>query len=474
MTDTPAAASHNTRASLVATDIGADLATGPSGGPAGVSLSLTGAACDPDGDAVTMTATVDLTAIVLSVGAGGAPGLQTAKLVIPVGSLDDPPPGLTHSVTLSIDDGFGGSDSSNTATIVDPREELRQEIAALGYSIPGFQVAITDVLEPAQQAFEARPIPIIVETQDLVNNETGLPPGDGVPDVDGNGDVIIVSSGPKYTIIGGLPLIRRDAWVEEPGALLSAEEARGEYFTLELNRAAGLLFDEESVNLARPMDAGIPTIYLPPEQQGPTLEFCFPRFGVSDGTGVPDFREFNLSDQFFLGDQAAPLLFDGTLASLDPGFIAASNADRLERLFQNLADTGRLFNAQTAWIQPRGETQFVFRQDGDGDSFHCPLVPRVRVQAAVIDGTTTPIVCWTFSDASCNHSQEAYRVTATKAGGSTKKANAKSSANSQSLSSLLTAGSGVYDVTVTTFDFPANPGTDAARGSSRTVRILVP
>ena len=74
---------------------------------------------------------------------------------------------------------------------------------------------------------------------------------------------------------------------------------------------------------------------------------------------------------------------------------------------QDLADTGRLFNDQTANLHSPATGGAA---DVNHGARHAPHVPRVRVFQAIRDGVTVPVVKWTFSDAKCNHTQAAAEV----------------------------------------------------------------
>lgn len=326
---------------------------------------------------------------------------QTARLVR--APLADIP---VHRIKVRVTNTGGVTGETAELTLLDPREELKRELSELptlaggaGYaSIDAFQAEMAPIIERAQadfrihgwgdaaeRAYERTPAGSPVSwTLDpdsgdlplLLDGRGGLRGGDGqlvapAPDVSGT-------------------LLRLEPWVTV-GFLTPAQEASGEYFAALLNVESNRIGRSSYAELATAPQAGpqlLPEIY----RRSPGGPGCFPRQNVD---------EFQLPDQLFFTsmlDSVKVAPFSSLPSLLNPFLPGANSA-----AFQDLADTARLFNDQTAnlWSPASG--------DGPATAYgarHRPHVPRVRVYASIRDGVTQPCITWTFSDAGCSHVQD--------------------------------------------------------------------
>ncbi|MBI3909636.1 MAG: hypothetical protein HY320_01725 [Armatimonadetes bacterium] len=447
VTDTPAAETYTQRQSLVATP-----ACGTEADP-GVLLNATGAACDADGDPLKFTFWVDGEPHTFDVFQPNPtdPGFQTSKL--PALRLPD---AATHSLSLEVSDEPGSengeqydplSDETGPVHIVDPREELRQELAGLGFdSIEAFQQEMAPIIERAQADFRLQGWGTGQEMQYYGQNPPVFyspAPPEGIQPL-----LLGRTSGlqPPADVSGHL--LRLDAWVERPfeEGLDPDQEARGEYFTALLNAETGLIGLEDYANLVLPpqkLPEGLllPVIYRP---QSDTGERCFPRQSVD---------RFDLPDLLFLQDGLG-MLRNAAFVSL--GFIPIpdqllNEPQAVEKMYKDLADLGRLFNDQTV--------DLFAGADVNQGARHQPQVPRVRVHAAVHDGATLPHVCWSFFDPHCTHNQAQVIVTLDE----TPLPNIPADARSAALPPLTP---GVHSVTVRVAD-------ELGFSSERTVQFLI-
>jgi hypothetical protein len=261
-----------------------------------------------------------------------------------------------HSLKVRVEE-IGGTRFAETATVqvLDPRAQLRAELGAELARL-GIDPGTADPISVFQQ--------VMGGLINVAETDSGL--GALATDVRG-GEWAKGST--------GMPLT-------------DAQEMRGEFYSLLLNFAAIPGFNpslerEDHANLAVPLDVVVPPIYLAPELQAgkvPGVDFIFPRL---DGGNV---EEFPVPDQLY-GFQAERMLREWADKSLGPPLTGLPPGFE-QRTYENLADTGRLFNAQTA---------VLFRGGIRLGSRYRPDMPRARVYADVKDGTTVPAVAWGYS-----------------------------------------------------------------------------